>query len=507
MNQGPNQNRNGNGHPEPPLTQGNTDSASAPYTTQDLGGQAPKPPEAPQSAGEAQHAGATSAPYAGQHAGSTQRLDSGYSAQTQSASTQQIPQGTVPSQKSRFKKHASVVAATSSGNRVFLKAFLGALLACVLALGVYTIFFGGSGRSTIIGSSGSTDITASDDSTTLAEQVAEKDLPSVASIYVYSNSANMYGGQSGSSSVSSLGSGVVLSADGYIITNYHVIADADSLKVTVGGKEYDADVVGYDASSDIAVVKAKNASDLTPIEIGDSDSIKTGEWVMTLGSPYGLEQSVATGIVSATNRSQVISGSSENGGSSSNQPTIYTNMIQTDAAINPGNSGGALVDADGKLIGINTLIASYSGSYSGVGFAIPSNYAINLAQQIIDGKTPTHAKLGVTMATVTSENAQMYGLATDSGVYVNSVESGSGAEQAGIKSGDIITSFDGKEVKSTSELMLAIREKNAGDTVKIQVNRDGQTQEFDVKLGSDEGSQSKSQQESGSSTLNDLLGQ
>ena len=129
---------------------------------------------------------------------------------------------------------------------------------------------------------------------------------------------------------------------------------------------------------------------------------------MTIGSPFGLEQSVATGIVSATSRSQIVNASTDQYGNSTGESTIYPNMIQTDAAINPGNSGGALVDADGKLIGINTLITSYSGNYSGVGFAIPVNYAVNLAQQIIDGKTPTHAQLGVSLSTVNAQNAKRY---------------------------------------------------------------------------------------------------
>ena len=163
-------------------------------------------------------------------------------------------------------------------------------------------------------------------------------------------------------------------------------------------RQYDADVVGADPSSDVAVIKARDASGLTAIEIGDSDDLVIGEWVMTIGSPFGLEQSVATGIVSATSRSQIMDSGTDMYGQSTGEATIYPNMIQTDAAINPGNSGGALVDADGKLIGINTLITSYSGNYSGVGFAIPVNYAVNLAQQIIDGKTPTHAQLGVSLS-------------------------------------------------------------------------------------------------------------
>ena len=168
-----------------------------------------------------------------------------------------------------------------------------------------------------------------------------------------------------------------MTEDGYLITNNHVVDGGSAYKVTIAGNTYDAELVGTDPSSDVAVLKAKDASGLTPMEIGDSDNLTVGEWVMTLGAPFGLEQSVATGIVSATSRSQIMDASESMQSGGSGETTIYPNMIQTDAAINPGNSGGALVDDEGKLIGINTLITSYSGNYSGVGFAIPVNYAVN----------------------------------------------------------------------------------------------------------------------------------
>ena len=298
---------------------------------------------------------------------------------------------------------------------------------------------------------------------------------------------------------------MVLSSDGYIVTNYHVIEGADALKVTIEGEEYDADIIGSDPSSDIAVIKAKNASGLTAMELGDSDDLTVGEWVMSIGSPFGLEQSVATGIVSATNRSQIMDNSSDSyqyGQQQSNTTTVYTNMIQTDAAINPGNSGGALVDKDGKLIGINTLITSYSGNYSGVGFAIPVNYAVNLAQQIIEGKTPTHAQLGVSLSTINAQTAQRYGFSVDEGAYIAAVSSGSGADSAGLKVGDIVTAFDGKKVSSASDLMLAVRSKNPGDTATVTINRDGQSQDVQVTLGSDESSQASAGASSGSNSSN-----
>ena len=421
----------------------------------------------------------------------------------------------------------------SHGLRTFLLAFAGAALACVIGLGGFGIWQaatgadkgGGSdsGSSTQLGSqsSGSINATDAESDQTLAEAVAQKALPSVAAIDVYTAQAStdMFGrstSSSGALTESSLGSGVVLSEDGYIVTNNHVVAGADALKVTVGGEEYDADVVGTDESSDIAVIKLRNASGLTPVEIGDSDNLTIGEWVMSIGSPFGLEQSVATGIVSATSRSQIMSNSESSGsdgygygyGGSSSQSggyTIYPNMIQTDAAINPGNSGGALVDSNGKLIGINTLITSYSGNYSGVGFAIPVNYAVNIAQQIIEGKTPTHAQLGVSLSTVNSQNAKRYGLKVDSGAYISAVNSGSGAAEAGLEEGDIVTKFDGNSVSSASDLMLDVRSKNPGDKVTLEVNRNGDTKQIEVTLGSDESSQSAATQQNSGSSSSEML--
>ncbi|MEE0706998.1 MAG: PDZ domain-containing protein, partial [Adlercreutzia sp.] len=231
----------------------------------------------------------------------------------------------------------------------------------------------------------------------------------------------------------------------------------------------------------------------TVMELGDSDDLTIGEWVMTLGSPFGLEQSVATGIVSATSRSQIMDAQESMQSGGTGETTIYPNMIQTDAAINPGNSGGALVDSDGKLIGINTLITSYSGNYSGVGFAIPVNYAVNLANQIIAGENPTHAQLGVSLSSVNDQTASAYGLPTDEGAYVAAVSEGSGAAAAGIQAGDIITAFDGEKVESASDLMLAVRGKQPGDTVKLTVNTDGKEREVEVTLGDDSATQQEQQ--------------
>lgn len=369
-----------------------------------------------------------------------------------------------------------------TGVKIFLLGFLGAVVACALAFGVYSAL-GKNSSSVTLGSDGSgTNITVTGDDATLAEAVAQKALPSVVNINVYTASQSQAQGFMRSSSTqeytqSSLGSGVILSGDGYILTNYHVIEGADKLQVVASGGEYEAKVVGTDPSSDLAVIKIE-ASGLPAVEIGSSSDLVTGEWVMAVGSPFGLEQSVSTGIVSAVSRSSSSLYSSES-------EAIYTNMIQTDAAINPGNSGGALVDKNGKLIGINTLIASTSGSSSGVGFAIPVDYAMKIAEQIIAGQTPSHAQLGVSLTTVNSSVAARYNLPVSEGAYVTRVTSNSGASEAGITEGDIITKVGDSKVTSASDLIIAVRSHNPGDMVSVTFNRSGSEQTVDVVLGTD----------------------
>ena len=252
------------------------------------------------------------------------------------------------------------------GVKTFFIAFAGAAVACVLALGIFVAVNPSNSGYTIKETNSGITIDVDTDDMSLAEAVAAKTLPSVVNINVYANTSQqsmspfgMLGGQSATQELqqTSLGSGVVLTADGYILTNNHVVDGADALEVVAEGETYKAKLVGTDPSSDLAVIKVDGAT-LKPIEIGNSSDLKVGEWVMAAGSPFGMEQSVSTGIVSAVNRSYA---DSESG-------AIYTNMIQTDAAINSGNSGGALVDAEGKLIGINTLIMSTSGTSSGVCF-------------------------------------------------------------------------------------------------------------------------------------------
>lgn len=319
------------------------------------------------------------------------------------------------------------------------------------------------------GTSGTQTIQIDAEDTTLAEAVAAKALPSVVSI----SAVNERSGEGG------IGSGVILDTDGNVLTNHHVIEGATTIYVEVNEESYEAELVGADASSDLAVVKIKDIdeSQLTPIEVGDSNDITVGEWVMAIGSPFGNEQSVSTGIVSALYRSTALRGTSGT--------SIYANMIQTDAAINPGNSGGALVNAEGQLIGINSVIESYSGSSSGVGFAIPANYAINIANQIIAGETPAHPYIGVTVTSVNAFTAREQGLSVSEGAVVTSVNADSPAGEAGLQPDDIVTAVDGESIASADGLIIAAREHEIGETITLTVVRGDETFDVEVVLGSD----------------------
>ncbi len=373
----------------------------------------------------------------------------------------------------------TVVKTKSKKLPIFLASFAGLVVGAVL---VIALVMSGAFRITdsnveTAGTSGTPQtIDINPEDTTLSEAVAAKALPSVVSITAQGEDENSGG----------IGSGVILDTDGNILTNYHVVQGATALVVnTDDGNSYEAELVGADESSDLAVIRLKDptSAKLTPIEVGDSDDIAVGEWVMAIGSPFGNEQSVSTGIVSALYRSTALQ--------SATGTSIYANMIQTDAAINPGNSGGALVNDKGHLIGINSVIESYSGSSSGVGFAIPVNYAINIANQIIDGETPVHPYLGVSLMSVNAYNARTNELAVDSGAYVAEVTADGPAAQAGIQKGDIVTAVDGEGIASADGLIIALREHEVGDEVTLTVVRGKEETEVKVTLGSDEALQAE----------------
>lgn len=391
---------------------------------------------------------------------------------------------------------------------IFITALAGCACGALLVIALImsgTLDIGGGKNAVTAGASGSSTqkITIDSEDTTLAEAVSAKALPSVVSI-----TATSSGSQNGSLSQSadesdnsgSVGSGVVLDTEGHILTNNHVVDGYDQYVVTMDdGTTYEAEFVGNDASSDLAVIKLKDAdaSKLTPIEMGDSSKLNVGEWVMAIGSPFGNEQSVSTGIVSALYRSTAMSSTSGN--------TIYANMIQTDAAINPGNSGGALVNDNGELVGINSLIESYSGSSSGVGFAIPGNYAVEVAQKLIAGQTVTHAYIGGSFQTVTANNARSNSLSVNQGAYVAELADDGPAAQAGIQKGDVITALDDEEITSSDALVLAVRSHSVGDTVTVTLMRGSKQMQVQVTLGSDEALQQ--QQDSDSSSQGSLLEQ
>ena len=380
---------------------------------------------------------------------------------------------------------------------VFITALAGCVVGAVLVIAlVMTGAFKISDsnvETTSSDSSSSQTIKIDAEDTTLAETVSAKCLPSVVSITV-SGSSSSEGTTSQSStdseSTSGIGSGVVLDKDGNILTNYHVIEGATDIAVSMNGESYEAEVVGSDESSDLAVIKLKDCdkSKLTPIEVGDSSKLNVGEWVMAIGSPFGNEQSVSTGIVSSLYRSTALP--------SASGTSIYANMIQTDAAINPGNSGGALVNDQGQLIGINSIIESYSGSSSGVGFAIPANYAVKIAKQIIAGKTPVHPYLGVTLGTVNATNARRNNLSVTEGAYVGSVTEDGPADKAGLQKGDVVTKCDDTDITSADSLIIALRSYEVGDKVTLTVMRGKDEKKLEVTLGSDEKLQQEQQDNS-----------
>ena len=364
-----------------------------------------------------------------------------------------------------------------------LKAVLAGLLGGVVGAAALTgaLVAGGvigtpSAQTSGFGTSQAITIDPNDEDTTVANAVAAKALPSVATVYcTYANGEGM-------------GSGVIYDADGNIITNNHVIEDAESITVTIDGKSYDASLVGTDPSSDLAVIKAElNGDSVTPMEIGNSADLQVGDWVMSVGSPFGLENSVSQGIVSALSRNTLLEGSSGN--------TLYTNLIQTDATINPGNSGGALVNDQGQLVGICTLYSSDTESFAGIGYAIPSDYATQIADKIIAGETVTHAYIGLSMQTVNAQNAFRNNLAVNQGAYVVEVTKGGPADKAGIEVGDVITGIDNEEITSADGAILAIRSHDIGDTVTVRVMRGDEEKSFEVTLGSDEALQQESDDE------------
>ena len=283
------------------------------------------------------------------------------------------------------------------------------------------------------------------------------------------------------------GSGVIISPDGYIVTNNHVIDKSIDLEVRVGDRDiYKATLIGTDPTTDIALLKIDAPTTLPFVEFADSDQVKIGQWVAAVGNPFELETTVTAGIVSAKGRSINIIGRGAYG--QSRDRTAIESFIQTDAAVNPGNSGGALVNVDGKLVGINTAIASPTGAYTGYSFAVPSNLVRKVADDLREFGTVQRGFIGANIIEVNQAVADEYDLNINYGVYVDSLTATSSAKEAGIRKGDVITAIDGKEVRTSPELLEMIGRKRPGDQVEITYNRKGDIQTAKVTLKSAEGS-------------------
>ena len=268
-----------------------------------------------------------------------------------------------------------------------------------------------------------------------------------------------------------LGSGVIISPDGYIVTNNHVVQGAINVNVTMSNRDvYTAKVVGTDPLTDLAVLKI-NASNLPSVPWGPTADLRPGQSVLAFGNPYGFRFTVTRGIISALNR--------QNPGGDPHKPGEF---IQTDAAINPGNSGGALVDARGQLIGINTFLYSPTGAFSGMGFAIPTAVAQPIVNEIIKDGHVRHGMMGVTITDVTPENAKFFNMTKAQGAVITQVSPGSPGEKAGLKTGDVITGLDGQPVNDSGELQMHVSEQQPGTTVHLDVSRDGKPISVPVTL-------------------------
>lgn len=316
-----------------------------------------------------------------------------------------------------------------------------------------------------------------------AVYTANKILPSIVGIkveYTVSSNFSIYGMGTAKSEASASGSGIIISDDGYILTNNHIVATSssesyyqvsDANKVTVAlyndDTEYEAKIVGKDEQTDLAVIKIEKTG-LSKAEFADSDSIKVGEFVMAVGNPLGMQSSITCGVVSAVNREVTDSDGKK-----------FT-LIQTDAAINSGNSGGALVNGEGKVIGINTLKLSGTG-IEGMGFAIPINSTTDITSQLIQYSKVKRPYIGISGVDLDEKTAKVYNLVV--GVYVKSIEDFSAAEKAGVKVGDVIVEADGKKITSMNELNEIKNSHKIGDELKIKVNRNNKTEELTLTLG------------------------
>ncbi len=300
--------------------------------------------------------------------------------------------------------------------------------------------------------------------------VAEAVTPSVVRIDVR--------GAQGATDRPALGSGVIYRSDGYILTNHHVIENAENVEVRLAsGDLLPAEIIGSDELNDLAVLRVER-DDLPAVNLRPVDEpLIVGETVVAIGSPFGLDATVTAGIISALNREIRLAEAGQQG------PDVIPNVLQTDAAINPGNSGGALVDARGRLVGINTAILTRSGASQGVGFAVSAEQAVASADQLIDQGFVRHPLLGIMGQDVTPEIAERFSLDLSRGAAVESVQEGTGAAAAGLRPGDIIVSVEGEPLATMSELIALVRRRAPGEEIQLEVVRNGERLELAVELG------------------------
>lgn len=334
---------------------------------------------------------------------------------------------------------------------------------------------------------------------------AEKALPCVVHIKTTSTSQNLsydpfaelffgYHGKPAPQIQQGSGSGVIISADGYIVTNNHVINGSDKIDVTLNDKRhFEAEVIGVDASTDIALLKVK-AQDLPFITYGNSDALRVGEWVLAVGNPFNLYNTVTAGIISAKGRNNIIN---------SSQRAIES-FIQTDAAVNPGNSGGALVNTQGELIGINTAIASNNGAYQGYAFAVPVNIVKKIVKDLAEFGTVQRAYLGVNIQDIDAKFAEDKNLSRLKGVYVSGLIQGGSADVSGIQSGDVIIRIEETEVNTVSELQEQISRYRPGDAVKVSVVRGRKEIQISVTLKTLDNSTQLTKSSSSKATFDEL---
>jgi Do/DeqQ family serine protease len=361
--------------------------------------------------------------------------------------------------------------------------FLVALFAGGITLGSYLLFFDNSNTTVVTSSSDMPVITTSSDTAamtkaaieevdfTIAAEQTVNAVVHVKNLTTSSGSSSIfdffYGSEGNSKPQVGSGSGVIISPDGYIVTNNHVIDKARELNVTLNNNgSYEAKVIGSDPATDIALIKIEPEQPLAYLAFGDSDNTKIGEWVLAVGNPFNLTSTVTAGIVSAKARNL---GSSQS-------------FLQTDAAVNPGNSGGALVNTSGDLIGINTAITSQTGSYVGYSFAVPSNLAKKVVEDIMEFGDVQKGILGITTVRLNTQQAVDKGVNEIDGVYVDSIEEESGAEDAGLQSGDVIKKVDDIRVRRFADLTGYVSTKRPGDEVDVTINRKGRNMVVPVEL-------------------------